>query len=72
VKDYDVDESSDGPLGVLEIGSHTHEPCFKVVAKLRLSTGCNALLSSVLRRAELAWAGGAESRIGSDMLHLIN
>lgn len=55
------------------MGSETHEPCFKAVSRLRSTTGCNTLLSSVLRRAEAAWAGRVESlSIGSDVLHLIN
>lgn len=53
--------SPDGCKG-LGVGLEEVEPVFKVVKCLQSSSGCNALLCSMLVRAELAWTGPVVSQ----------
>lgn len=58
-----VDLSSpNGGCTGLGVGSEEVEPVFKLVKRLRSSSGCNALLCSMLVRAEHAWTGPVVSQ----------
>jgi hypothetical protein len=73
--------SSEGCTVGLCIDPNVVEPAFKVAKTVRSSRGCNALLSSVIERAEVAWQQRegtlteSSSEIGedlSDVLYIIS